>query len=627
MREEFENLVNLGKITAGEVDQLVALAEAGFCMHRGWGFGRITTVDTVLSRFAIDFKDKPGHTMDLSFAAKSLLPIDKDHVQARKATDLAGLQQMAATQHLELIKVVLKSYDGRATAAQIQEALVPEIISDDWKKWWDTVRKEMKKDGHFEMPVKKTAPIVYHDEEVTLDDKLMTELNDARGLKAKILVVSEISKNLEELGNAKGLGERALELLNEDIISHQKNKPALTLEAIFERDELAKALGMQVSDVQIKDHDVWQAGNSLATIIDEMPSARQKKTLSSYKKFDPEGWEQATLDVINNAQAKLVGDCASLLIKSDRLEVLKSALAGLINQHQASTELLLWLAKNRSDSFADILGPEVFRAMMTAIERDQFNEKKSSKLPDYILGDKDLIPELISSADIEVIKDLTRALKMSTCFEDMDKRSLLARVVKQYPAVQSLISGDTQKEDATLVVSWASLRRREKEYDRLVHKKMPENRKEIAIARSYGDLRENHEYKAAKEMQRILEEQKATLETDLSRAQGADFKNPDTSAVNLGTLVKATDLATNQLEEYIILGAWDSEPEKNIISYQTPIAKCMLGRTNGDEVEFEVGGLSRKLRIESIQAWEGKLEEPVEELEVETSDAEEATSA
>ena len=80
------------------------LTTSGFCMHRSWGFGRIKTVDTVFARFTIDFPNKPGHTMDLAFAAESLKPISKDHILARKASDLEGLRQMAATNHLELVK-------------------------------------------------------------------------------------------------------------------------------------------------------------------------------------------------------------------------------------------------------------------------------------------------------------------------------------------------------------------------------------------------------------------------------------------------------------------------------------------------------------------------------------------
>ena len=107
----------------------------------------------------------------------------------------------------------------------------------------------------------------------------------------------------------------------------------------------------------------------------------------------------------------------------------------------------------------------------------------------------------------------------------MDKRSLLARLVKKHPAVQSLISGEQTKQDSTILVSWESLERRRIEYQELVQKKIPANSKEIAIARSYGDLRENHEYKAAKEMQKILMRRKEELEAQLMRARGTDFSN------------------------------------------------------------------------------------------------------
>jgi len=158
------------------------------------------------------------------------------------------------------------------------------------------------------------------------------------------------------------------------------------------------------------------------------------------------------------------------------------------------------------------------------MERDQFNEKRSNKLRDFILDDPTLLVELIGTADLEVIKDLTRALQLSPCFDDMSKRSLLARIVKSYPAVQTMISGEqskSEKAETTLVVSWESLERRKNEYAELVQKAIPANSREIAIARSYGDLRENHEFKAAKEMQKILLRRKGELEAQIVRARAA----------------------------------------------------------------------------------------------------------
>jgi transcription elongation GreA/GreB family factor len=266
----------------------------------------------------------------------------------------------------------------------------------------------------------------------------------------------------------------------------------------------------------------------------------------------------------------------------------------------AGSELLLWLAKERSDAFADILGPEVFRAMLTAVERDQFNEKKSNRLGDFVMNDQELVGDLIESADVDVVKDLTRALQFSPSFDDMDKRSLLGRIVKIFPAIQSLISGDHVKQDTTLVVSWESLERRKDEYAELVHKKIPANSKEIAIARSYGDLRENHEYKAAKEMHRLLMRRKAELEVQLTRARGTDFANARTDLVSIGTRVGVTDLGSQHREEFALLGAWDSDPAKGVISYLTPVAQALLNHAPGDEVEFELEGVKRRFRIDTI---------------------------
>ena len=198
------------------------------------------------------------------------------------------------------------------------------------------------------------------------------------------------------------------------------------------------------------------------------------------------------------------------------MEELKGTLARHINQHSASCELLLWLAKDRSDIFSDVLGPEVFRAMITAIERE--SERKVNKLRDYIIDDPDLVNQLTQSADVDVVKDITRVIQLSPSFEGMDRRSVLGKLVKTHPDIQSFITGDqsSKEKGSSLVVSWPSLERRKEENEEMVQRKIPANSKEIAIARSYGDLRENHEYKAAKEMQKLLMTRKGELEVDLS---------------------------------------------------------------------------------------------------------------
>ena len=639
MREEFEKLAAAGKIQPKQIDALVKLTECGYCTHRSWGFGKITTVDTVFSRFLIDFDSKSGHSMDLGFGADTLKPIPPEHILVRKAKDMQGLKEMAALRHVDLIKIVIQSFGGSASAAQIQEALVPDVIADDWRKWWEGVRKELKKDGHFRVPIKKSEAIVLHAESVSIEERLLGDFQNARGLKARIAVAHEMAKNHEDLDDKARLFQKAVDRLNEEIAKQQKKQPALALDGIFIRDDLIQLAGMETTSDQVPSAlKFWnpeeneQKANRraesqrVAKILEQLPASRHKRALRSYKEARTNDWSEVVLEIINEVSLRLVGECANLLLDSQQIDPFKKTLVHLIDRHRASSDLLLWLAKSRSEDFLDIIGPEVFRAMIAAIEQDQFKEKKTSRLKDYLLSDAKLLPELIETADLEVVKDLTRTLKSTTCFDDMDKRSLLARVVKSYPAIQRLISGEAGSQEKGLIVSQASLERRREEYDQLVRKKIPANSKEIAIARSYGDLRENHEYKAAKEMQKLLMTRKTELEIELAKARAADFSDSDPASVCIGTVVHVTDVDRQTQENFTILGAWDSDPDRGIISYLSPLAQQLIHRKPGDEVVLEQHG-GKKLQVNRIEKISEELLNSLSRTTAKTMREEEEASA
>jgi transcription elongation GreA/GreB family factor len=463
----------------------------------------------------------------------------------------------------------------------------------------------MKKDGHFVIPTKKTEPIVYTAQETSLQDRLLADFRAAKGLKAKLTVAAEFVKSAADLSNKEAAAKEVVAGLNADIPSHARTQTAVALEAIFAREDVAAIANLQPAADEITATQLWnQDGVKFGPLLETIPAAKHRRALESFKAAQPDRWSETLRSALNHVSAKLCKEIAAVLAQGGKLNDLKETLARLISQHGASSELLLWLGKERSDEFADILGPEVFRAMLTAMERDQFNEKRSNRLRDFMMSDQELIADLTGSADIEVVKDLTRALQFSPVFEDMDKRSMLARIVKRHPSVQSLITGDQgSKQDSAIYVSWESLERRKLEYADLVQKQIPANSKEIAIARSYGDLRENHEFKAAKEMQKVLMRRKDEMDALLNRARGTDFSNPKTDVVSIGTVVHATDLNSQKQEIFTVLGAWDFDAAKGIISYLTPIGQALLNRKVGDEVEAEVDGAKHRHRIEKIEAY------------------------
>src|SRR5687768_25009 len=123
MREEFEKLAAAGKISRAQIEPLTQLAEKQFAVHRSWGVGKVANWDWLFSKLVIDFQGRAGHAMDLAFAAESLKPVPADHILAQKFSDLQSLRQMAALDHLKLIRLVIESFGGKATLDQIQHAL------------------------------------------------------------------------------------------------------------------------------------------------------------------------------------------------------------------------------------------------------------------------------------------------------------------------------------------------------------------------------------------------------------------------------------------------------------------------------------------------------------------------
>jgi transcription elongation GreA/GreB family factor len=192
-------------------------------------------------------------------------------------------------------------------------------------------------------------------------------------------------------------------------------------------------------------------------------------------------------------------------------------------------------------------------------------------------------------------------------------------MVKVYPELESMIAGAETQEKAALIVSWSSLEKRRAEHEEIVKVKIPENTKEIAIARSYGDLSENFEFKAAKQMQSVLMRRKAELEQMLHDARGTSFENPDTSRVSIGTIVTLRNAETHNEETYTILGAWDGNPDRHIISYQTAIGQALLGHEVGETIPLNTEDSVAQFVIVSIQPAPPDQTAPATELPSESA--------
>jgi transcription elongation factor GreA len=122
----------------------------------------------------------------------------------------------------------------------------------------------------------------------------------------------------------------------------------------------------------------------------------------------------------------------------------------------------------------------------------------------------------------------------------------------------------------------------------------------IQEARSHGDLSENAEYHAAKERQGFIEARVAELEDKLGRAQVIEIDKLSGDTVKFGATVTLADENDKELR-YQIVGEFEAEPREGRISISSPIARALIGKTVGDEIEVDAPGGARGYEILKVE--------------------------
>ena len=606
MDAELQKLVESGKLTSKATEQLEKLRPGTFCLHKSWGFGRVREWNLLLNQIEIDFASKKSHAMQVQYAAENLKPLAPEHFLTRKATDLAAIKNLAREDPVALVRNIVESLDGKATTQQIGEWLIGDVFTEvEWKRWWESTKKALKASGAFSIPAKKTEPIQIRGEGVSHAEELIAAFNKARQPKEQIAAFEQIIKFHEQFKEPEKQLQPIIVAIENTAVRNQKMHPELAFEFIIARvDLLGRVPSLHTTHIGLTlSKLILEEENRLTSILPKLPAAKEKRILQALPSALGPRWTERALNWMQGSHGRMVAQIPRLLSEAGQHAELRTVLERSIREHSATSEMLAWLCSER-ESWSELITPDLLSAIFSALERAQHNAPgRASKLQRALVDDRQLLGEIFTNADVGLARDAMRRLQLSPLFDELTKRSLLARIVKVYPELESVITGaQPQEKVAPLIVSWSSLEKRETEYEELVKTKIPENTREIALARSYGDLSENFEFKAAKQMQSVLMRRRAELEQMLHNARGTSFENPDTSRVSIGTIVTLRNAVTNSEETYTVLGAWDGNPDRHIISYQTAIGQALLGREVGQTVSLNKDDDGTQFTITSIQA-------------------------
>ena len=594
-----------------------------YCIHRSWGFGLIAGFDEDRGMILIDFEDdeRTSHAMDPVFCIDKLelLPEESILTQHRKNTE--EIEKLAKKEPAELIiKMLEQGVDGCLSGREIERILGYMFGSAKAKRWWTATKKVLIKDPRIAVPNKKSEPYVLRDEPVKPEQEILQDFFEEKRSYEKIVLAERLFDLASEKEDLQADLPQVLADLTVAIMEAKNLSQADRLYGIWVRNNLARDVEEDVEKLEPTSASILkECEDDLPALADLMPAKFHSRLLDLVARTYPDNWKEIVLNLLQNTLVKFSGECAHFLIDREESKLLIKSLNTCLDEQSLKAPVLLWMLKFRGlakfkDLLGDMINPRLLTAVFSAIDYESLKNATSRRIPlaEILSDDRELLSDILGKGSEENAKDLAQALMLNPGFEDLTKRSLLARFIKKFPKIQSLLDREGPRDssgsasssvDDTLIVSKESYDRKLADLDVLTKEKIPANSLAIETAREHGDLKENAEYHMAKDDQKVLLARQAELQADLMRAKATDFTEAPSDSVGIGTIVDLKDSVSGNKMKYTLLGAWDGDPENNILSYLTPLAQNILGKKVGEKVQIDIEGNEQSLVIEGVSRW------------------------
>jgi transcription elongation GreA/GreB family factor len=552
----------------------------------------------------IDFQDKPGHAVEPAFAMQHMVFLSEDHilVRLRRDGDLVRSQAKedpAATLHL----ILAHSPDHRSTQAEINTILKVIVGEAALKNWWTRAKKMIESDPRIAQPETRTGYYVLRDQPIEQVDELIEGVLFAKPVSKKIQFAEKLlsTKVLEDQKEKLLLIIEELEKLCRSPGTGHGER----LQLLWLCEDFAGPISHALPEDFSLEHFIEEADN-LTEVANFLSHAQLNRLLRRLRQIQPDSYRTACITLLRGGSARTIGTVVDFFIANGFEDEVLKTLRQWLRDNSLRSNIIDWILRNRlQEKYATLLAPlighRLFRLALVSIDQEALRRSSNRKiaLAETIAEDQRLVEEALAGQSQELVRDLAHMVLLNQGFDNLTKKSIVARFIRIFPDLQKLLNdGGSSREEGTLKVSQESLDAIRNEYEILVHQKIPTNKIAVGIARDQGDLRENSEYKMARQDQDMLLARKAQIEKDLARMRVVDFASVGNDTVAIGSVVTLID-GKNRKATYAILGAWDSNPERRMLAYLTPMGQILLGKKVGETVEID----GQTQRIDAIERW------------------------
>ena len=618
--EEYIKLSNLSQSWRNIHDAIqdfekhIAFDAGNFVYHRSWGVGRIKALQD--DNVVINFRKKKDHTMSLKMGVSSLQTLGREHIWVYRITKKKeALNAKIRKDPLWALKTVIKSFDNAANMKKIKAELVPSILTpSEWIGWSSKARDLLKTDESFGNLPDNPDTYVVRDQPMSLEEKTYNRFKAEKDFFDRVKTLQEF---LEYAVNKEESIESDLfRDMFDYFVGYVRNVSTYneqTISAMLIVLQVTEQFSFLNPGVGLVFKDFFDKLENYEETFQKINNLGLRKFFLQCVRRQIKDWPKVFVDIFpHHLHKELIRE----LLSANYKEMVVQKFLELYNSYRNIREPYIWFVRNCWDddwfSETNISQEKILITMIHLWElttrdvenkRDVvLNRKLAKQIYALLVKDQQIIAYLNKSN----IEDIGRVYALIEDVRDIDPgvmAVLRKTIAERFPDFEFFGDTDTVLETVSrsgFLALMKSYEERQRILKYLHDVEVPKNSKEIAVAREFGDLKENAEYKAAKERQDILNTTARKWEEELQSVQVVLPENVNPDKVSFGTVTTLLNLVSMETEKITIMGPWESNPDKKILSHLSPFASQLLNSVVGQKLEFTINQRDYRYEVKDI---------------------------
>ncbi len=617
--EEFIKVSNLTQSwrnvhdAIADFEKHISFDSGNFVFHRSWGVGLIKSVadDTV----TIDFARKRNHKMSLKMAVSALDTLPKEHIWVlRSVIKKDKLHDKVKGNIAWALRTVIRSSGNAADMKKIKAELVPHILEPkEWSSWSTKARQILKTNQQFGNLSDKADHYVVRDHPISYEEKIYNKFKAAKGFFDRVALLYEYLDHVEKREKSGPDSDLFREMF--DFFVTELRSPSTVNEQVVSSFlivlDLVKSYPYLNPGIDLDFRAMFDQIDSIEELFAAIADAGLRRKFLREVRTQLADWPEYYVRLF---PYHLSRDIIGELERNQKSDELQKLFTNIFQNYREWREAFVWIVRNCLEDtwlqemdldYEKLLIGMVHILDLTARDVDNRrdvaeNRKLNRQVHTFLFKEGNLL-RFLSEADEDSINRIFTLVGDVTELDPSLVLELKQTILDRFPDFK--FYGEQEKEVVSrgFIVTSKAYEEKQRQLKQIHEVDVPANSKEISEALSHGDLKENAEYKAAKERQDMLNSTAARLTEELDRAQIVRPNDVDPSSVTFGTTVSLTNITDNTSERYTILGPWESNPEKGVISYLSPLGNALYNRKPEQEFHFEINETPYHYRVDKVE--------------------------